>query len=381
MNDAEANLQMQLHLAVTCLATAAITIVAVTCLHDCGAYSMHFKWAYVHQNGRSSCCLQSSCSRLHGVRCRSNLSRFRNHHVSSIRTTSSTLFTNSTESAERDRIRRRRRRNLEHWGVENYRAIHGTSHPTFPSTFEAVADDAFRAIAGTICGLQRPDPNVASNAMHQSVLDYRPTHPPWASSRRWFNGDDDPNHSKKIAPLKKMAVPARMGIEIDGAAYLLPLIYHPKGGNSMNEGRAIKILSLEIARRLSVSPWDGFEETEDATAARSVAVYYNSMEQAILASRELRRWKQKKSTTQQHYDIVADMDHDSLDHIHICCLGQHSLPTCMIKQNKRQNKRISESPLTTNESNADNGIILICETNRLRFRLSCAHQKQSYHPR
>ena len=125
MNDAEANLQMQLHLAVTCLATAAITIVVVTCLHDCGAYSMHFKWAYVHQNGRSSCCLQSSCSRLHGVRCRSNLSRFRNHHVSSIRTTSSTLFTNSNESAERDRIRRRRRRNLESKTI-----VPSMEHPT-----------------------------------------------------------------------------------------------------------------------------------------------------------------------------------------------------------------------------------------------------------
>ena len=55
-----------------------------------------------------------------------------------------------------DPIRRRRHRNLEHWGVEHL------ASPSFPSTFEEVADEVFGAVSGTICGLQRPDPNIAS---------------------------------------------------------------------------------------------------------------------------------------------------------------------------------------------------------------------------
>ena len=62
-----------------------------------------------------------------------------------------------------DRIRKRRRRNLEHWGVEMaFSSTHDCKRtPVFPSKFDAVADDAFHAIRGTLLGLQRPDPNAA----------------------------------------------------------------------------------------------------------------------------------------------------------------------------------------------------------------------------
>ncbi|EED95524.1 predicted protein [Thalassiosira pseudonana CCMP1335] len=253
---------------------------------------------------------------------------------------------------DKARARRRRQRNLDCWGVDSLAPprINDISNslrsrmqsPTFPSTFDAVADETFNAIAGTICGLQRPDPNKVTNAMHKSVLDYRPTHPAWASSRRWVDGDDEDGNKRRKAPQSKLQMidtPARMGIEIDGAAYLLSSYELADNsiqsdflrGKSTDEGRALRILSLEIARRLSV-PWDGFEEAElntSTASGRLVAVYFNSMEQTLMASNELRRLKQTYSDRR---------DEEGLDRIQIFCLGQHTLPNCMIQQ-KRKSKQ------------------------------------------
>lgn len=202
----------------------------------------------------------------------------------------------------------RRRRNLEFWGVDLPELRH--SAPKFPSTFEDVAEQAFQAVAGTICGLQRPDPNVASNAMHSSVLDYRPTHSPCASIERWNN--DEHSISKK-----HLEVPARMGIEIDGASFLLQKKHIQSDVKGTAEGRAMLIFSLELARRLVASPWNGFEEASE-DAARAVAIFYNSMHQALMASRELSRLKKEACT-----------DRDKLDQIQICWLGQECLPIHM----------------------------------------------------
>ncbi|KAL7541736.1 hypothetical protein ACHAXR_011173 [Thalassiosira sp. AJA248-18] len=227
-----------------------------------------------------------------------------------------------------DPKRRRRRRNLENWGVE-----HHPSPASFPSTFEEVADEVFRAISGTICGLQRPDPNVASNAMHESVLDYRPTQPTWASKRRWANGDDEDAMKKQQSWRKE--IPARIGIEIDGAAYL--------SDQPNDEGRAMRIVSLQIAQRLSTLPWD---DMESSAGLRSVALYFNSMEQSLLASRELSRWKDKK---ENNYDA-------SLDCIYINCLGQDSLPSNMVKEKGQHNQQRSKNG---NKNTVPGSIILV----------------------
>mmetsp|Transcript_31674 Transcript_31674/g.66605 ORF Transcript_31674/g.66605 Transcript_31674/m.66605 type:complete len:536 (-) Transcript_31674:52-1659(-) len=219
------------------------------------------------------------------------------------------------QEEEVDPIRRRRRRNLEHWGVEHL------ASPAFPSTFEEVADEVFHAISGTVSGLQRPDPNVASNAMHQSVLDYRPTHPSWVSKRRWVNGDDSDVRGKQTSR-KEEGIPARMGIEIDRAAYLLE--------KSNDEGRAMRILSLQIAKRLSTLPWD---EMESSVGPRSVAVYFNSVEQSLLASRELSRLKEEEHNA----------DHVSLGRIHIQSLSQDSLPSSMVKGKAQRNQSSTDS--------------------------------------
>ena len=214
---------------------------------------------------------------------------------------------------EVERIRRLRRRNLEYWGVEN---LPSRSH--FPSTFDELADDVCHAIAGTISGTQRPDPNIASNAMHQSVLDYRPTHPFASSKRRWSNNKDD--NSEDVTVTKAGVYPARMGVEIDGALYL--------SEGLINEGQAIRKLSLQIAKRLSILPWDMTERITGRRPARSVAVYYNSVEQCLLASRELSRLITN--------DKEINTNQDWFDNIQINCLGQDPLPLSMAKEKGRE---------------------------------------------
>ena len=192
----------------------------------------------------------------------------------------------------------RRRRHLEHWGVERQLAP-----PAFPSSFGAVADEACRAIAGTLSGLQRPDPNVASNAMHRSVLDYRPTHPKWMSERRWRDGDDGATAPDEA----EENVPARMGIELDGAAYL------SGEGEGGDEGRAMRVLSLRIAQRLSAA---------EPYRRGSVSVYFNSVEQSLLASRELSRMREGVAGS------------ESPERIAICCLGQDFSPPGTAKKGR-----------------------------------------------
>lgn len=222
--------------------------------------------------------------------------------------------------------RRRRRRNLDFWGVDmpskSDLQQHAAPQPQFPSTFEEVADQAFEAIAGTICGLQRPDPNVASNAMHSSVLDYRPTHSPYASVKRWNNGEEHPVSKAKVSK-KDLEAPARMGIEIDGASFLLTKEHLQSDIKGTAEGRAMIIFSLELAQRLVASPWDGFEKA--SSGLRPCALFYNTMDQALMASRELNRLK-----GEPHRNANV------LDNIHVSWLGQGSLPTHMERKRKKQ---------------------------------------------
>ena len=219
---------------------------------------------------------------------------------------------------EIERIRRLRRRNLEYWGVEN---LPSRSH--FPSTFDEVADDVFHAIAGTIAGTQRPDPNIASNAMHKSVLDYRPTHPFASSMRRWSNNNDDDYNEDATVTKANVVYPARMGVEIDGALYL--------SEGLINEGQAIRKLSLQIAKRLSILPWDMTERiTGRRRPARSVAIYFNSVEQCLLASRELSLLiTNDKENNSAHQDFWYD-------NIQINCLGQDPLPLRMAKEKGKE---------------------------------------------
>ncbi|KAL7544961.1 hypothetical protein ACHAWF_008333 [Thalassiosira exigua] len=230
--------------------------------------------------------------------------------------------------------RRRRRRTLDHWGFERL----SPPPPPFPDACEDVACRVADAVVGTIRGWQRPDPNVASNAMHRSVLDYRPTHPREASRRRWADGDggDDRAHATKRTKRKEAGGPVRIGIEIDGAAYL--------SDSPRDEGRAMRMLSLHVAKQLASPRNDGDHDEHSATST-SVAVFFNSIEQSLLASRELSRWKADE----------ASVD-GALDGISIHCLGHDSLPLHMIRERRPGRRRQANA-----DSDALEKIILVAK--------------------
>ena len=404
--------KMHLHIVATRLAsTVVIAIVAITTSWAVSAYCIGRRSTYAHRKGLNSLyfglhCIRSG-DRLHPKRSTSfvifaNINDDDENEDADY--TSNEQHSLSTQKelqkqGERDLVRRRRKRQFERWGVDNmqssthptHRSAHSDQLPAFPSTFEEVAHDAFCAIAGTICGLQRPDPNAVSNAMHRSVLDYRPTQPTSASSRRWANGDDEVGFAKKKSTAKKKAAePVRMGIEIDGAAYLLPPAsisgYTNQG---TDEGRAMRILTLEIARLLAVSPWDGFEEKEENdesssgfdSGGRSVAIFYNSMDQALLASREFRRLKQKHSETQQIYGFGGDWGDKILDNIHICSLGHHSLPSHMIARGKkRKYQQKSKKSFEKYDSFPEKGIVLIVKPTDYDTDSPTRTHTNQYHP-
>ena len=136
--------------------------------------------------------------------------------------------------------------------------------PIFPSTAEEVADAAYQSISAVLSGKERPDPAVASNARRNSVVDYRPT-----------VGRDR----------------ARIGIEIAGARHLMKESETPPLSvpvcDSMGrpvrasledvEGRAIRRVSLMLGSKLC--------KLTDETSP--IFVYFNTMQQTLMASREL----------------------------------------------------------------------------------------------
>lgn len=195
------------------------------------------------------------------------------------------------------------------WGVETI--DDPSQRPHCPSTLEEVADEAFDAITSTLYLQQKLDPNIVSNAMAVSVADMRPV-----GFAAWPEGRDV----------------GRLGIEIDGARYLLrgnlqTIRGHEQqnrnhnvrqGGNkkdlksnldgttpgpgrdlvgsfdianSINdrmasrreyqqqtialEGRALRRLSLILASQLSQGTWEGLEDMDIPTERNSAENGYH----------------------------------------------------------------------------------------------------------
>ena len=183
---------------------------------------------------------------------------------------------------------------FSNWGIEHYHSNGDDDDddpPSFPTTVDAVATEAWRAIAATIYRKQRLDPNESSNAMTGSIHGYR--------------------------PVRKQHDVGRIGIEIDGPKHLYP-------NHAVTDNDAVRRVALKLAVKLSQGPWDGFENDNTNTNTkpfhRPVAVYFNTIKQSLVASQEmnlLRRASNEKS-------------HVSLEQIMIKTLGQDkTIPTHM----------------------------------------------------
>jgi len=185
--------------------------------------------------------------------------------------------------------------------------------PIFPSTAEEVAEAAFQSISAVLSGKERPDPAVASNARRNSVVDYRPT-----------VGRDR----------------ARIGIEIAGARHLMKESETPPLSvpvcDSMGrpvrasledvEGRAIRRVSLMLGSKLC-------KLTDDETSP--IFVYFNTMQQTLMASRELSLLK-------------LECQASVYDNIRVQCL-EEGLP----KDIREENKKMIRSRRTAVNAAAD----------------------------
>ena len=177
------------------------------------------------------------------------------------------------------------------WRVERY--TH--PEPRFPDTLDSLTDAAWDAVAGTLYGKQRLDPNVVSNAMSSSLYGYRPV-----------------RHERDVG---------RIGIEIDGAKFL----FHPKLESS---GTAIRRVALELGAKLSAGPWEGFEDDDASPRSRPVAIYFNTIKQSLIASQELLLLKK---------DVKEEAGSSArYDNITILCLQQDNEIPEHMQRAKRQ---------------------------------------------
>ena len=243
---------------------------------------------------------------------------------------------------------------FEKWGVTHQ---DNPNTPNCPQTFDDVAQASFNAISSTIYNQQARDPNIIVNVMAESYMEKRPV--------GFMYGKDA---GRDVG---------RLGIEIDGARYLMDgerKLFDLDGKSHMHkarvadlEGHALRRLSLMLAARLSSNPWEGLEVSESVDGSyhdsgelidnvntrrkvRPVALYFNTIRQALLANLELRLLKQQSTSV-------------IYDNIRILCMGQDTIPDDMVsgrnKYNSKQHRRTSD--LLKGKVLPQNGIILIIQ--------------------
>lgn len=230
--------------------------------------------------------------------------------------------------------------------------------PKFPHTCHEVADAASRVISATLYGGQSQDPNIASNAMRRSLLDHRPVH----------KGQDR----------------GRIGIEIDGARFLLdkevlPIPTTNIGPGRMPtseqdaEGRGVRRVAITLAEILSRYPWEGQEqEEEDKNTTRKgqrrpVLIYFNTLQQTLMASRELMLLKEEEAIKEKgtrNYDKMTG--ESAYDNVTILCLGE-KIPRKFFPSKKGAEKRKHRDRLDSGVVDPKKGIVIIAQPTDANF--------------
>ena len=274
-------------------------------------------------------------------------------------------------------------RKFQQWGVETI--DNPLQQPTCPGSIDSVAQAAFHAISSTLYCQNYLDPNIVSNAMAVSVSDKRPV-----GFAYWPPGRDV----------------GRLGIEIDGARHLL---MGPNNSNSNSnnnrdrdnakikssrdlssydiprslngrvvsrreydqhiidmEGRALRRLSLVLASKLSQAPWAGMEDMDETIShddkqskPRPVALFFNTLRQALMASKELQLLQKVAKHNNQ--------DDTLYDNIRILCLGSDGIPKDMTHapttdtNGKQRRKWGASRDLSDGKVDPKSGLILVVQ--------------------
>jgi hypothetical protein len=246
--------------------------------------------------------------------------------------------------------------NWNDWGITHISKP--APQPIFPATVDACTDAAWHAIAATLYNKQRLDPNIVQNILLGDTV-----------------------HGRR--PVRGRKDAGRIGIEIDGASCLFRQggetvrDEHDNSNSNRNNqlnASAIRRVSLILAGKLAQGPWKGYEKAEKinknstgttsssskAKGGRQVAVYFNTIKQALAASHELQLLKrierhgqtEAQSTTASYYDNVR-----------VLCLGQNEgIPKDMRdKQGYGSKKKAMAAGLATGDIDPTKGLILIVQ--------------------
>jgi hypothetical protein len=238
------------------------------------------------------------------------------------------------------------------WGIEHKPA----PQPIFPATVDSCTDAAWEAIAATLYNKQRMDPNLVQNILKGDTV-----------------------HGRR--PVRGRKDAGRIGIEIDGASCLFRQGETARDSSNTNNNNrinasAIRRVSLILAGKLSQSPWKGYEKpvTSNSTSTtssegRQVAVYFNTIKQALAASHELQLLKriERHGQTEAQYNRGIDSSSSTTtsyyDNVRVLCLGQNEgIPKDMREQRVVGNKKKPmAASLATGEIDPQKGLVLIVQ--------------------
>lgn len=195
------------------------------------------------------------------------------------------------------------RDDFEEWGLEKNDKAKGSA----PMTATSVVNESFDAIAGTLYDQQKLDPAIASNAYSRAIFDDR--------------------------PLRSTSSAGRIGIEIDGAQHLFPDVHR------LSRNRATRRVALMLAAKMaSSSSWSTYEKGSSITDFRPIVMCFSTLNEALLASREMQSLLRACSSTRQR---------KAFDHVVIQSLSD-DLPKILLSESEKKYRHLSKlrvSPL------------------------------------
>lgn len=243
------------------------------------------------------------------------------------------------------------------WGIEHIQKP--APQPIFPATVDACTDAAWEAIVATLYNKQRMDPNVVQNILKGDTV-----------------------HGRR--PVRGRKDAGRIGIEIDGASCLFrqgETVRDNSNSNRNNQlnASAIRRVALLLAGKLSQGPWKGYEKaytsntTTTSSQGRQVAVYFNTIKQALAASHDLQLLKRIEQHGHTEGQYNRGIDSASLtpsyyDNVRVLCLGQNEgIPQDMREQRGEQEgdgskkKKAMAAGLAIGEIDPAKGLVLIVQ--------------------
>jgi hypothetical protein len=185
----------------------------------------------------------------------------------------------------------------------------------FPSTVDEVTDVIVSSINAVLlhdADTMNRDPNHMYNTVHgDNVLGRRPV-----------------RHAKYDT--------GRIGIELDWSSFADWRSNNEQNISDKQNYAAIRYASLVLARKLSQSRSYSLHEKSGQHMPRPIAVYFNTVPQALAASQQLSRLSRLESVRQQG-TAAYENTHQVEDAIHIRCLCQgDTIPNELINHPKRQ---------------------------------------------